>query len=301
MLSEQSFELIELVAKLGSFTSAANHLNKVPSAISYAVKQIEEEMGVELFERHHRSVSLTAAGDHFVNHAKTVMASIAELKQSTIDINKGWRPTLAIAIDGIVREDGISHLIRAFYQTFADVELKIYREQVNGCWQALSEGRCQLAIGASSNIPVGGPYAFKKLAQLQWQFVVAANHPLSEALSVSQAELCDYPAVCVSDTAYDYPRLRRGVAAGQRAISVPDWIRAINCVKDGLAVGFLPAHLIEPFIANGSLREKSCEISLADADSLLVWDRNVNNAAMTWLVDYLSSDQRLVNGWFSTN
>lgn len=301
MLSEQSFELIELVAKLGSFTSAANHLNKVPSAISYAVKQIEEEIGVELFERHHRSVSLTEAGEHFVSHSKGVMASIASLKQSTLDINKGWRPALAIAIDGIVREDGISHLIRAFYQRFTDVELRIYREQVNGCWQALSEQRCQIAIGPASNIPVGGPFEFRRLAQLHWQFVVGAKHPLAQVEHISLTDLVDYPAICVSDTASDYPRYRRGVAQGQRALSVPDWIRAINCVKDGLGVGLLPAHLIEPFLANGSLVAKSCELTLADCDSLLVWDRNVQNEAMSWLVDYLSSDQRLVNSWFLPN
>ena len=66
MLSEQALELIDIVARVGSFTAAANRLHKVPSAVSYAVKQIEEELGVILFERHHRSVTLTPAGEHFV-------------------------------------------------------------------------------------------------------------------------------------------------------------------------------------------------------------------------------------------
>ena len=64
MLSEQAFEMIDIVARVGSFTAAANKLNKVPSAVSYAIKQIEDDLGVILFERHHRSVSLTPAGEH---------------------------------------------------------------------------------------------------------------------------------------------------------------------------------------------------------------------------------------------
>lgn len=54
MLSEQSMQLIDMVARVGSFTAAANKLHKVPSAVSYAVKQVEEDLGVVLFERHHR-------------------------------------------------------------------------------------------------------------------------------------------------------------------------------------------------------------------------------------------------------
>ena len=73
MLSEQSMLLIDMVARVGSFTAAANKLHKVPSAVSYAVKQVEEELGVTLFERHHRSVSLTAAGEHFVKQIRFLM------------------------------------------------------------------------------------------------------------------------------------------------------------------------------------------------------------------------------------
>ncbi|KFZ37213.1 transcriptional regulator [Shewanella mangrovi] len=301
MLSEQSFELIELVAKLGSFTSAANHLNKVPSAISYAVKQIEDELGVELFERHHRSVSLTPAGEHFVHQAKSVMQSIIGLKQSTQAVNKGWRPKIAIALDGIVREDGISFLVREFYKTFSDVELHIHREQVNGCWQALNEQRCDIAIGAASNIPVGGPFEHKDLGELRWQFVVSAQHPLTVETHITAEMLQEYAGVCVSDTAADYPETRLGLAQGQRALSVPDWIRAINCVKDGLAVGCLPRHLITPFLQNGSLVNKPCDLNIADTRALLVWNRNVQNEAMRWLIDYLNNDQRLVNSWLLPN
>ncbi|QSX35286.1 LysR family transcriptional regulator [Shewanella avicenniae] len=301
MLSEQSFELVELVAKLGSFTSAANHLNKVPSAISYAVKQIEDELGVELFERHHRSVSLTPAGEHFVNQAKSLMLSIAELKHSTLAVNQGWRPTIGIALDGLVREDGISYLVREFYKAFADVELHIYREQINGCWQALNEQRCDIAIGAASNIPVGGPYEHRAIGELSWQFVVAADHPLATELHITHSKLNNYAGVCVCDTAAKYPATRLGLAPGQRALAVPDWIRAINCVKDGLAVGCLPSHLIAPFVDNGSLIVKSSDLQINDSPALLVWNRNVQHEAMNWLIDYLTRDKRLVDSWLSKN
>ena len=117
MLSEQSLQLIDMVARVGSFTAAANKLHKVPSAVSYAVKQIEEELGVVLFVRHHRSVSLTAAGEHFVKQSRTLLTDIDAMRADTIRVANGWQPTLSIALDNIVRADKISNLIADFYRT----------------------------------------------------------------------------------------------------------------------------------------------------------------------------------------
>ncbi|MDK9759165.1 LysR family transcriptional regulator, partial [Vibrio sp. D173a] len=51
MFSKSSLEMLDTVARLGSFTAAAEQLHKVPSAISYGVRQIEQELGVLLFKR----------------------------------------------------------------------------------------------------------------------------------------------------------------------------------------------------------------------------------------------------------
>lgn len=135
MLSEQSLQLIDIVSHLGSFTAAANKLHKVPSAVSYAIKQIEEELGVVLFERHHRSVSLTPAGAHFVKEARIMLKQLDDLKRETQRVANGWQPTLSIALDNIVRADRISVLIADFYRHFTDVELIIRIEVFNGVWE----------------------------------------------------------------------------------------------------------------------------------------------------------------------
>ncbi len=59
MFSKSSLEMLDAVARLGSFTAAAEVLHKVPSAISYSVRQIESELGVVLFRRLPRKVELT--------------------------------------------------------------------------------------------------------------------------------------------------------------------------------------------------------------------------------------------------
>ncbi len=51
MFSYQDFQVIDIVARRGSFSGAAEELHKVPSAVSYTVRQIEDKLAVTLFER----------------------------------------------------------------------------------------------------------------------------------------------------------------------------------------------------------------------------------------------------------
>ena len=62
MWSEYSLDVVDAVARHGSFSAAAQELHRVPSAISYTVRQLEEWLAVPLFVRRHRDVELTAAG-----------------------------------------------------------------------------------------------------------------------------------------------------------------------------------------------------------------------------------------------
>ncbi len=73
MWSEYSLEVVDAVARTGSFTAAAAELHRVPSAVSYTVRQLEEWLAVSLFERRHRDVVLTPAGAWF--YVKGVLLS----------------------------------------------------------------------------------------------------------------------------------------------------------------------------------------------------------------------------------
>jgi len=59
MWSEYALEVVDAVARTGSFSAAAQDLHRVPSAISYTVRQLEQWLAVPLFERRHRDVVLT--------------------------------------------------------------------------------------------------------------------------------------------------------------------------------------------------------------------------------------------------
>lgn len=298
MLSEHSLQLIDTVAQVGSFTAAANKLHKVPSAVSYAVKQIEDQLGVILFERHHRSVSLTPAGIHFVKEARAILSQMEITKRDTQRIANGWQPALSIALDNIVRADRISVLIADFYRHFTDVELMIRIEVFNGVWEALATGRCDIAIGATTAIPVGGVYQYKDMGEIEWAFLVSKNHPLADIdRPLTDDELRPYPSVCLEDTSREIPKRMTWLLDNQRRLVVPDWIRAINCFIEGLGIGYMPTHLASPFIRTGALVEKQLELPRANSPCCLAWNHDKMSPALAWVLEYLGDTDKLHSEW----
>lgn len=92
MWSEYSLEVVDAVARNGSFSAAAQELHRVPSAVSYTVRQLEEWLAVPLFERRHRDVELTPAGVWFLQEGallskkcRSPASSVSKLRTAGAD------------------------------------------------------------------------------------------------------------------------------------------------------------------------------------------------------------------------
>jgi len=300
MLSQQVFELIDVVAQSGSFTAAAKKLHKVPSAISYSVKQIEAELGVALFFRHHRSVSLTPAGEHFATKARQFLHDMALMKRDTQRVANGWQPTLSIALDNIARTDSVQALITDFYRQFEDVELIIRIEVFNGLWEALATGRSDIAIGATTANPVGGAFKFIYMGDIDWLFVVSANHPLADIMRpLTDDELRGFPSICLEDTSREIPKRIDWLLNNQRRLVVPDWHSAINCFVEGLGVGYIPAHLGEALIESGELIHKTLHRVKSPSPCCLAWNDEHMSPALAWVLAYLGDSEQLHRQWLA--
>lgn len=81
-------------------------------------------------------------------------------RQQCQQIANGWRGQLSIAVDNIVKPTRMRQMIVDFYRHFDDVELIVFQEVFNGVWDALADGRVELAIGATRSIPVGAATPF---------------------------------------------------------------------------------------------------------------------------------------------
>jgi len=298
MWSEHSLEVIDAVARTGSFTAAAAELHRVPSAVSYTVRQLEEWLAVPLFERRHRDVVLTAAGEHFIQEGRLVIKKMLATRRQCQQVANGWRGQLNIAVDRIVKTSRTRQLVVDFYRHFPDMELHLSPEVFNGVWDALADGRVDVAIGATQAIPVGGRFAFRNMGMLNWRCVVKAGHPLAQRQEkVSEEAIRAWPSLVLEDTSRALPKRTTWTLDNQRRLVAPDWESAFDCLLAGLCVGMVPGHLAQPLLQNGSLCELQLDPPFPDSPCCVSWSEQQASPALQWLLEYLGETETLNSEW----
>lgn len=300
MFSTHDLIVIDAVARRGSFTSAAYELHKVPSAISYTVKLIEKKLGVSLFKRLHRKVQLTPAGEYFVAQARLLLKQMQEIKLQTQRVASGWQSSISIALDNVVREASVNQLVADFYKQFPDVELLLTMEVFNGVWDALVDGRADIAIGATAAIPITGGVAYRTMGELSWDFVVGANHVLAKINEpLSNHHLIEFPSICLEDSSRVLPKRTTWLLEHQRRLVVPNWHSAEQCFIAGLGIGLMPTHRSTPLIKQGLLVKKELINKPKDSPCCLAWTEGVLPPTVKWLLNYLGDSEKLHQQWLS--
>ncbi|WP_158782940.1 DNA-binding transcriptional activator PunR [Pantoea sp. BAV 3049] len=298
MWSEHSLEVVDAVARTGSFTAAAAELHRVPSAISYTIRQLEEWLAVPLFERRHRDVVLTDAGRLFSQEGRSVIKKMLSTRRQCQQVANGWRGQINIAVDRIVKPARSRQLVVDFYRHFPDMELHLTSEVFNGVWDALADGRVDVAIGATQAIPVGGRFAFRDMGMLNWRCVVKADHPLAQLEEeISDEEIGDWPSLVLEDTSRALPKRTTWTLDNQRRLVVPDWESAFDCLLAGLCVGMVPGHFARPFLQNGELVELALESVFPDSPCCVSWAEQQASPALSWLLEYLGETGTMNSEW----
>lgn len=298
MWSEYALEVMDSVARNGSFSAAAQELHRVPSAISYTIRQLEQWLAVPLFVRRHRDVELTPAGAYFLTEGRSVIKKMIATRQQCQQIANGWRGQLAIAVDNIVKPQRTRQMVLDFYRHFHDIELHVYQEVFNGVWDALADGRVELAIGATQAVPIGGRYAFRDMGTLSWCCVVAVDHPLARYPGpITDDILRQWPSLVLEDTSRSLPKRTTWLLDNQKRLVVPDWQSGNVCLTQGLCIGMVPAHLARPFIEHGHWAVLHLENPFADAACCLTWRQNDDSPALAWLLDYLGDSATMNQEW----
>lgn len=300
MWSEYALDVVDAVARTGSFSAAAEELHRVPSAISYTVRQLEEWLAVPLFERRHRDVELTPAGAVFVKEARFVIKKMNATRHQCQMIANGWRGQFSIAVDRVVKPQRTRQLILDFYRHFPDIELYIHNEVYNGVWDALVDGRVDVAIGATRASPIGERYSFRDMGFMPWLAVSAPDHLLASfTRPLTNAEMAAYPSLCLEDTSRSLPKRDTWALDNQRRLVVPDWDIGMSCIEAGLCIGMVPAHRAISLIKEGKLVELEMEQPLPDSPCCLTWVEKNISPALSWLLNYLGDNTTLNAEWLA--
>lgn len=256
-LSPELLEMVRLIAQTGSFAAAARALGKVPSAVTYSIRQLEEQLDVLLFDRRSRQAQLTQAGAELVREGERLLAELASVAQRIKRVATGWEAELNIAVDSIITEQALLDLTADFFGQKAPTRIRLQRETLSGTWEALASGRADLAIGVADQPASVAGLQSAPLGEIPFIFVVAPGHPLAAIEGpVTDELLRPHRMVALADSARQMTPMTVGLLPGQEVLTVPSMAIKIEAQLRGLGCGYLPAPLIQEALRSGRLIEK---------------------------------------------
>jgi DNA-binding transcriptional LysR family regulator len=287
-LSLEALQVLDAIDRKGSFAAAAEDLSRVPSAITYSVRQLEEGLGVELFDRSGHRAVLTEAGRELLGEGRRLLQAAADLECRVQQVAKGWESELRIAVDTVIAVDRTFRLVGEFYEQRSGTRLRISHEVLAGVWDALASGRADLAIGASGDAPSGRTYATRPLGRLEMVFVAAPFHPIvNEPQPLTDEALLRHRAVSVADTSRLLPPRTVGLLSGQDTLAVPSMEDKAAAHVAGLGVGFLPRWIAEREALAGRLRILPVQAPRPLGDLVAAWHPEHKGKALKWFVKRL--------------
>lgn len=183
----------EALGRTLNFTRAAEQLHIAQPPLSRQIRQLEEELGAELIDRHARPLALTKAGAFFLEQCTQLLARVQEVKEATHRISQGQRRWLGIGIVPSVLYGFLPELIRSYGEQSKGVEIVLSEMTSIQQGNALKSGRIDIGFG---RLPLEDPEILcETIVEEPLIAALPLKHPLLKAPRLSLAMLAREPFI----------------------------------------------------------------------------------------------------------
>jgi len=271
------------VVRQGGFSAAAQTLFSTQSTVSKAVKQLEDEIGLPLYDR--VRMAPTAAGEIVLRRARAILAERDDLLRELDELRGLKRGELRLGISPIGGGALFAPLFAVFRRTYPDIHIHLEEHGSKRLEELVTSGEVELAV---SLLPAGEGLTFQPVRTEPMVAILPPGHPAADHAAVTLEEIGATPVV-LFDAAFAVNRIiadayrHRGRALAVAARSGQmDFM--VQLVAAGLGVAFLPRMMADehrhPATTQALLDEPGTDWRLA-----LVWRQNayLSAAARAWL------------------
>ena len=239
-------------AELGRISHAAVQLNISQSAVTTAIRELEQTLEQTLFERHAHGVELTSAGRRFLSHAYTVLGAVDDaLRMPSQDASV--EGVLTVAATYTVLGYFLPHHLQRFAMRHPRIEVRLFELPREAIEDGLTSGRVDLGVLLTSNV-VDREIATETFFASERRLWVPAKHPLLDRSEVTLADVAAEPYIMLTvdeaaDTAMRYWSLTPDQPNVRLRTSSVEAVRSM--VANGLGVTILSDMVYRPWSLEG--------------------------------------------------
>ena len=198
LLHSQLLRYLDEVARCGSIRKASDKLNIASSSINRQILALEAELGSPIFDRLHRQLRLTSAGEVLIAHIRRTLKDLARAEAQIEDLKGLRRGEVSVALVGGLASTFISKVGAAFWAQHPRVKLNFKRLGGDEIVAAVTSGECDL--GLSFKVPEAPN--LRTIASIDCHIgaVVSRDHPLGKRSSVRLSDCVGFPLVLPDQT-----------------------------------------------------------------------------------------------------
>lgn len=259
-----------LVAETGSVARAAELLQRVPSNLTTRLRQLEQELGRDLFIREKQRLRLSPVGHNFLCYAERILA----LSEEAISMTRAGEPTGNFAL-GTMESLAVSHLpalLSAYHTRYPAVSVALTCSVSSDIVERVRAGTLATALvdGPIQADELNGCAAFGETLVL----VSALDHaPIAHPQDIAGSTLLAFRAGCAYRHKLETWFHQAGVTPGH-TLDVTSYAAMLACVASGAGVALLPLSVLDALAARDRVQRHLLPEPLASASTWLIWRRD---------------------------
>ncbi|MEN5115115.1 LysR family transcriptional regulator [Brevundimonas diminuta] len=251
-LTLDQMRVFVMVAETGSFRSAAVRLSRVQSAVSHAIGNLESQLEVTLFDRSGHKPQITPAGASLLADIRALLIKVDAVRGRARGLGQGVELEITVALDPQFPLPVVAHALGELCESYPKVAFRLLSTPLGASYDALLEGRCELAITGLDLI--NPAIELETLITVRRVAVAAASHPLARAAgaTLNTIVLADHVQIVGEDPSALTDKRDYGVMSPTRW-RVADNITKMALIMAGIGWGSLPLWMIEEELRDGRL------------------------------------------------
>jgi DNA-binding transcriptional LysR family regulator len=193
-MADRRLQVFHTVARLLSFTKAAESLHKTQPAVTFQVRQLEEHFNTRLFDRTHNRISLTDAGQTVYGYADHIFELYSEMENAVREMTGEISGALTIGASTTIAEYMLPTLLGDFKEKYPEVTIHLKVSNSDGIVSMVENNTIDLGVVES---PVGNKNLVVETCKRdQLVAIVPPGHALEEKGAVKFPELLEFPFIC---------------------------------------------------------------------------------------------------------
>lgn len=246
----EQWRIFQAVVDCGGYAQAAEALNKSQSSLNHAVAKLQQSLGVPLLEVRGRKAVLTAAGEIFLKRARQLSQQVEELENLANNLERQWEPQINLYVSALQPRERLYRALAHFYPRSRGCRVNLH-ERIHCHFNTLQPGDLMI----SEHLP--GDRTGLLLDEICLLPLCAAHHPLATLPQpLGNDALTGHNRISL------HPPIHRSVDwndADDTGWNATHYHEVIAMLHQGLGYAWLPRHLVERELSEGSLVQLDLE------------------------------------------